>query len=262
MITAAFAAVFVLYLMGQTQESSSKRQTEEQAHKSRDIAFNSEDYIQEHLQSLDDQEQARWKQLSVSDSTDEQRASFLQRIDQYGLASIYAMRYAEEDNTGPAWNFSGDYAVKAYRESKDSIEEHFFINEAVTSYQNSVEREINEEVQLKLALINIKVLGEIMPGVALLQEIVKQNPNHVQANYELGLLSIQSGQNDKAIDRFTTIINAEPSFIEPYIYKAQLLLKDNNKEEALKTLDQAMKNTDSQEGLKVLQELKKDIINN
>jgi cytochrome c-type biogenesis protein CcmH/NrfG len=45
-----------------------------------------------------------------------------------------------------------------------------------------------------------------MSGIMMLREVVKTDPNHENGQLFLGLLSLQSGQLDKAIDRFEKVI--------------------------------------------------------
>ncbi len=262
-ITAAIAAVIIIYKYGKTLpvntiaaqvESTSNQQ--DQQHQA-DV----DEYEKNIIALLDEVEQQKWQSIDTENQA-KQASDFLHSIDQNGLASLYAFKYAEHQPSADAWNYSGNLAVRAFRESNDTSLSTIFIENAVSSYRNSLVEQPVAETKLKLALLYTQVTGEIMPGVALLQEIVKEEPNHIQANYELALLSIQSGQDDKAIDRFNTIILTKPDFIEPYIYKAQLLLKNNQKVEALKTVDQAIAYTSNQEGLMLLNELKKNIENN
>lgn len=44
-----------------------------------------------------------------------------------------------------------------------------------------------------------------MRGIMMLREIVEQEPNNAEAHWQLGLFSIQSGQYDKALERFKKV---------------------------------------------------------
>ncbi len=45
-----------------------------------------------------------------------------------------------------------------------------------------------------------------MRGIMMLREILEEDPNNVEAHWHLGLFSIQSGQYDKALERFKTVV--------------------------------------------------------
>lgn len=50
-----------------------------------------------------------------------------------------------------------------------------------------------------------------MRGIMMLREIVQQEPDNAEAQWHLGLFSVQSGQMDKALERFKKVrdLNAE-----------------------------------------------------
>lgn len=52
-----------------------------------------------------------------------------------------------------------------------------------------------------------------MQGIMMLREVIAEDSNHVDAIYNLGILSVQSGQYDKAIARFEKLINIAPDHI-------------------------------------------------
>jgi uncharacterized protein HemY len=71
-----------------------------------------------------------------------------------------------------------------------------------------------------------------MQGIALLLGVVKQEPNNRAANLNLGLFSMKSGQYEKAIDRFKTVIAQKPEF-ESYFYLAETYKQLGRKPEAI-----------------------------
>lgn len=44
-----------------------------------------------------------------------------------------------------------------------------------------------------------------MRGIMMLREIVQQDPDNAEAHWQLGLFSVQSGQYEKALDRFKKV---------------------------------------------------------
>lgn len=60
--------------------------------------------------------------------------------------------------------------------------------------------------QAKLAEAVALVQGqEPMRGIMMLREIVQEDPDNVEAHWHLGLFSVQSGQFDKALERFKKV---------------------------------------------------------
>jgi len=48
-----------------------------------------------------------------------------------------------------------------------------------------------------------------MRGILLLREILKEDPDNVEAHWQLGLFSVQSGQYDKALGRFQKVLELD-----------------------------------------------------
>ncbi len=57
-----------------------------------------------------------------------------------------------------------------------------------------------------------------MQGIAMLRQVLEENPNNEYALLNMGLLSIQSGQYDRAIERFEELISINPDNIEGRFY--------------------------------------------
>ncbi|MNY44862.1 Tetratricopeptide repeat protein [compost metagenome] len=62
-------------------------------------------------------------------------------------------------------------------------------------------------------------MGMPMQGIAMLMDVVKKDPKNLKANMSLGTFAIKSGQFDKAITRFNSIIAIKPT-PDAYFYLA------------------------------------------
>ena len=56
-----------------------------------------------------------------------------------------------------------------------------------------------------------------MQGIFMLREMVEKNPKNTDALYYLGILSIQTGQYENAIERFNQIISIDSSDKRAYL---------------------------------------------
>jgi tetratricopeptide (TPR) repeat protein len=45
-----------------------------------------------------------------------------------------------------------------------------------------------------------------MRGIMMLREILEEEPENIEAHWQMGLFSVQSGQFDKALDRFKKVV--------------------------------------------------------
>ena len=68
-----------------------------------------------------------------------------------------------------------------------------------------------------------------MQGITLLREIIAEDEKNELALFNLGLLAIQSGQHDKAVARFETLLKINPQHIEAKLYLAESLLNMQEK---------------------------------
>ena len=58
----------------------------------------------------------------------------------------------------------------------------------------------------------------------MLKEIVDQDPENVEALFYLGMFSMESGQFEKAVVRFQSILSIDSSFIMAHRYLGESLL--------------------------------------
>ncbi|MFT2009226.1 tetratricopeptide repeat protein [Pontibacter sp. 13R65] len=72
-----------------------------------------------------------------------------------------------------------------------------------------------------------------MQGITLLREVITADPNNQKALFNLGLLSMQSNQFDKAEERFRKLVSVNPEHVEGTFYLAVSLARTGKKEEAV-----------------------------
>jgi len=77
-----------------------------------------------------------------------------------------------------------------------------------------------------------------MKGVGVLRELTAKDPNHIPANLMLGKMSIQSGQFDKAILRFETVLKQEPKNKEALYFLAEAYKGKGDKKKAIELFEQ------------------------
>ena len=70
-----------------------------------------------------------------------------------------------------------------------------------------------------VALVNGE---EPMRGIMMLREILEEDPNNAEAHWHLGLFSVQSGQYDKALERFTKVLERDAEgFPDAWFYQGR-----------------------------------------
>ena len=76
-----------------------------------------------------------------------------------------------------------------------------------------------------------------MNRLAMLQEILAQNPNDAFARYGLAIEYVNQGDIDTALSEFARLVETNPDYTAGYQMSAQTLLKAGREEEARKSLE-------------------------
>jgi predicted Zn-dependent protease len=75
-----------------------------------------------------------------------------------------------------------------------------------------------------------------MDRIAMLSELLGQDPNNAFARYGLAMEYSNSGQLEQAIEEFHKLLSANPDYAAGYFMAAQTLMKCERSEEARKML--------------------------
>ena len=75
-----------------------------------------------------------------------------------------------------------------------------------------------------------------MDRIAMLTEVLAQNPNDAFARYGLAMEYSKAGDIDRALDEFGKLLTAHPDYTAGYFMAAQTLVSANRTDEAKKML--------------------------
>lgn len=141
-------------------------------------------------------------------------------VNQPAPAAFYYELIAEKEPNFESWLKAGDKFTDAYQQSMDTLVQPALVQKAIGSYQNADKIKPNTlEVKTGLGIAYVSGTPNPMQGITLLLDVVKQDPKNLKANLNLGLFSMKSGQFDKAVERFKTVIDIAPS-AEAWFYLA------------------------------------------
>lgn len=118
-----------------------------------------------------------------------------------------------------------------------------------------------EEIEVKKASLLIEQ-GKVMEGVTMLKGILDKDENNLEAIWELGKLSLQSEQYDKAIGRFEKFVSLtkDKEKISGLIYLSDAYFFSGDKQKSLENLTMALDmNEDSEIELEIQERI--NIIN-
>ncbi len=149
---------------------------------------------------------------------------------QIDSAAKYAEYILQLDTVG-LQEVAGNIYYRAFGLVNDRIIAERF-GERVRAVYSQVSSEV-ERPDLAARIAMTQVTGDNpMKGILKLRELAEENPENIEAQYNLGLLSIQSGQFDRAVDRFTTVTELDPTNIEGYFYLGVSYLEIGNDKKA------------------------------
>jgi tetratricopeptide (TPR) repeat protein len=148
-------------------------------------------------------------------------------------SSLYYELIAEKEPNFEAWLKAGDKFTDAYQQSMDTLVQPVLVQKAINSYQKADKLKPNTlEVKTGLGIAYVSGTPNPMQGITLLLDVVKQDPKNLKANLNLGLFSMKSGQFDKAVERFKTVIEIAPS-AEAWFYLASSYESMNRNADAI-----------------------------
>lgn len=122
-------------------------------------------------------------------------APTLQNYEEAALALFKAFSLAESPETKAAY---GNKALK-------------YIDVVLDEHPDRL------NLMTKKAIIMVETVSPPMQGIALLKEVLEKDPSNIEALRSLGEFSIQSGQLDKALERFKTILEYDPENVYAYV---------------------------------------------
>lgn len=179
--------------------------------------------------------EAKLKTAGEADKVTLQRqiAKAWDSVTQPAPAAFYYLDIAHKSNAMADWVDAGNRFNTAYKLSSDTAAQGTFVANAVEAFDHATKLQ-PASLEAKMGLGIAYVNGGAMPmqGIALLLDVVKQDPKNHDALLNLGMFAMKSGQYEKAVDRFKTLI-AQKEEIEPYFYLAESYKQLGKKQEAI-----------------------------
>jgi tetratricopeptide (TPR) repeat protein len=141
----------------------------------------------------------------------EQLAQKWDDVNQAAPAAFYYEMLAKQSKEYSTWIKAGDRFTSAYQAVQDTTQQAALVQQAIVAYQEALKADANSlDAKTGLGMAYVNGTANPMQGIQLLLEVVKQDPQNVKANMNLGLFSMRSGQFDKAVERFKTVIDVQP----------------------------------------------------
>lgn len=174
------------------------------------------------LMSEIDKLQASLKNASAEEAIElqVQLAKKWDDVNQPAAAAFSYEAVAEKRPSFENWLIVGDRFTEGYQNFPDTSSIQGLTQKAINAYNKALE--LNPEsldAKTGLGVAYVSGTNNPMQGIQMLLEVVKEDPNNLKANMNLGLFSMKSGQFNKAVERFKTVISINQS-PEAYFYLA------------------------------------------
>lgn len=163
------------------------------------------------------------------------------RENQLGLASWYKCQSAILKNNSQELAKAGELSYSIARFSVPQLRS-LLMEQAIVCLEKALALDSNNEsVKVSLASCYVEGTPNPMKGITMLREIVQKDSTNVPAQLQLGLFAMQSGQYEKAIDRFLKLKKITPNNNEVDLYLAQAYAESGKKAKAIEVLESFLK---------------------
>jgi len=178
--------------------------------------------------------------LSVVDSL----AKRWDALQQPAVSAHYFETAAAQRHDEKSWINAAYRYFDAFQSSSDSAERQKLVQSAIASYEKVLQlNPKNLDAKTDLGICYVEGSGEPMKGIMMLREVVTENPEHENAQYNLGVLSMKSGQYAKAAERFEKVLSIDPARKEMYLMTGRAYMQAGNKEKAKENFERLKKET-------------------
>lgn len=200
---------------------------------------------------------AELRRLIQDNNNIDKRANFAhslaRRYLDYGVLDS-AVSYAEKLklwSEGPSEK-AADIFFTAFERSPTPEEGTRYAEEARTILVQLMEKDPSNLFLKNRLAMTLVVSENPMNGISMLREILGQDETNRQAILNLGLLAIQSGQFERAKERFENLVSLNPEDAEAKLYLAVSMIEINEQAQARLLLEEILAAQDSIPAIKMM----------
>ena len=180
------------------------------------------------------------------------------------MVAKYTEEKARAIPTEVNYMLAGDNFFKAFRLSK--VKPKDLVVGALRNYEKVLElNPDNLDAQTATGVVNVEGSSQLgimpMKGIGILKDVLNKDPKNVNAMTNLGYFAIQSGQFEKAVERFEEVLKIDSRNAEAYIYLTDAYLSQEKVEKGIETLEKYKSLVDDPIVLKQIDDYINDIRN-
>lgn len=159
-------------------------------------------------------------------------ATLYRLSNRFDSAAWFSEEASKSFNTTSGWIEAGDDYYQAYTIAIDENKQKSFAAKAQEMYGKALKNDPhNLDVKTKMAMTYLTTPNP-MQGITMLREVLAADPGNELALFNMGMLSIQSGQYERAVERLTQLVAKNPSHIQGRLLLGIALMNSGNKEGA------------------------------
>lgn len=178
------------------------------------------------------------------------------------LAAYYYEKLARNTNNANDWYAAGNRLFNLQNRVQDSFVRSQVMGHAISALKNTIDlapENLDAKVELGVTYLESGTMPP-MAGIGLLKDVEQQNPNHIKMLFYLGYFSMQSGQYQKAIERYSRLTELKPNEANYWQYLGQAHLLNGEKEKAIQFFEKHAElldnEADKKEALEAIEKLK------
>jgi tetratricopeptide (TPR) repeat protein len=161
------------------------------------------------------------------------------------LGAYYTGEAGKLEKSEKKLNFAARLMLDNLISGENPQYQHWLATNAKELFEKSVElNPANDSATIGIGACYL--FGDIsdnpMQGIMSIRQVVEKHPDNLYGQMMLGLGGIRSGQYDRAIERFVTVVKGEPHNTEALLYLAETYERKGVKDSAVKWYRQAKEN--------------------
>lgn len=202
-------------------------------------------YLKQALKNMEPAKKTAFDKLLANEKSDSVIV-FWDKLRRPDLASFYAEEIAKQTNNAQSWANAGNRYYYSVPFCEDKTEVPALYQSAMRCFSKSLSLDPkNADTKIMLASCYVEGSQDPMEGIKRLRDIEQTDSNNVKLQLAFAFFSVKSGQLDKAINRFSKVLQIDSNYIEAYLHLADAYEQRNETEKTIRALEKyASKTTD------------------
>jgi tetratricopeptide (TPR) repeat protein len=218
------------------------------------VAIKMDEFLKNAFKNLPSNSRAQWTEiqkntlaLSGAEKTRwlDSASAFWDSQSRPDIASVFSRKKAENTGAAKDWIFAGQRFYYSVRFVKDESEKPALYSNAIASLEKGIQLDPgNTDAKIDLAACMVEGTQDPMKGITMLREIEKTDSMNLKLQLSFAMFSANSGQWDRAINRFKKVLQIDSNYIEAYLHLADAYEQTGELEKTIEALEKYAAKTD------------------